>query len=87
MEGFPESIIQSLVVTQKWNDTLTPNIPMQYGLASADGYDGGVLPLLRWLELTRLAVPSPRPDGVLLSRLEELPSPRTLDLFGVQYLF
>jgi hypothetical protein len=53
---------------------------------SADGYDGGVLPLDRWLSVSRLLVPDPRPDGVLLSRLERVPDDRLLDLLGVRYL-
>jgi len=84
--ALPEPIILALLVAQKWHDTLTPNVALQYGLNTADGYDGGVLPLSRWLRLTTLLVPSPRPDGVLLSRLEVLPSDRLLDLLGVRYL-
>jgi len=82
----PEPVILALLVAQKWHDTLTPNVPLQYGLNTADGYDGGVLPLSRWLRLTTLLVASPRPDGVLLTRLESLPSDRQLDLLGVRYL-
>jgi hypothetical protein len=84
--GLPEPVIESVLVAQKWNDTLTPNLALQYGLNTADGYDGGVLPLLRWVNLSRLLVPSPRPDGVLLTRLEDLPTDRLLDLLGVRYL-
>jgi hypothetical protein len=84
--SLPEAQIESLLVAQKWNDTLTPKIPLQYGLATADGYDGGVLPLLRWLDLSRLLVDSARSDGVLLTRLDALPSDRLLDLLGVRYL-
>ncbi|HLZ27871.1 MAG TPA: hypothetical protein VKV73_11180 [Chloroflexota bacterium] len=86
LSGLPEPVVQSVLVAQKWNDTLTPNLPLQYGLNTADGYDGGVLPLLRWVNLSRLLVPSPRPDGVLLTRLEDLPSDQQLDLLGVRYL-
>jgi hypothetical protein len=82
----PEPIQYALVVAQKWHDTLTPNVPLQYGYNTADGYDGGVLPLLRWVRLSTLVVAEPRPDGVLLSRLEQLPSDRVLDLLGVRYL-
>lgn len=86
LSGLPEMVVQSVLVAQKWNDTLTPNLALQYGLNTADGYDGGVLPLLRWVNLSRLLVPSPRPDGVLLTRLEDLPSEQLLDLLGVRYL-
>jgi hypothetical protein len=84
--GLPASAVNSVLVAQKWHDTLTPNVPMQYGLSTADGYDGGVLPLQRWLQLSSLIVQSPRPDGVLLTRLDQLPSDRQLDLLGVRYL-
>jgi hypothetical protein len=86
LRDLPEPLIQSLLIAQKWHDTLTPNVPLEYGLASADGYDGGVLPLDRWLVLSRLLVPDPRPDGVLLSRLASVPDDRLLDLIGVRYL-
>jgi hypothetical protein len=81
-----EPLVYALIVAQKWHDTLTPNVPLQYGLNTADGYDGGVLPLLRWVRLSTLVVPSPRPDGVLLSRLESLPDDRVLDVLGVRYV-
>jgi hypothetical protein len=84
--ALPEPIVESVLVAQKWHDTLTPNVPLQFGLNTADGYDGGVLPLSRWLRLSGLLVSSPRPDGVLLTRLEAVPSDRLLDLIGVRYL-
>jgi hypothetical protein len=82
----PKPLVDQVLVAQKWHDTLTPNVPLQYGLNTADGYDGGVLPLLRWLHFSGLVVQSPRPDGVLLTRLVDLPSARILDLLGVRYL-
>jgi hypothetical protein len=86
LSSLPAPIVDQVLVAQKWHDTLTPNVPLQFGLNTADGYDGGVLPLLRWLHLSGLVVQSPRPDGVLLTRLDSLPSDRTLDLLGVRYL-
>jgi hypothetical protein len=84
--AFPENVVRSLLVAWKWRDTLAPNEPLQLGIRSADGYDGGVLPLQRFVQLSELLVASPRPDGVLLSRLSTLPSSRALDLVGVRYL-
>jgi hypothetical protein len=86
LSSLPSSIVDLVLVAQKWHDTLTPNVPLQYGFNTADGYDGGVLPLLRWLHLSGLVVESPRPDGVLLTRLDAVPSDRVLDLLGVRYL-
>jgi hypothetical protein len=86
LTGLPEPLINQVLVAQKWHDTLTPNVPLQYGLNTADGYDGGVLPMLRWLDLSGLVVQSPRPDGVLLTRLDQVPTNRILDLLGVRYL-
>jgi Bacterial membrane protein YfhO len=84
--NLPDQQVASVLVAQKWHDTLTPNLPLQFGLNTADGYDGGVLPLLRWLHLSSILVDSPRPDGVLLTRLERIPPARLLDLLGVRYV-
>jgi hypothetical protein len=86
LSALPEPQVISVLVAQKWHDTLTPNVPLQFGLNTADGYDGGVLPLLRWLRLSSLVVEAPRADGVLLTRLDALPSDQTLDLLGVRYV-
>jgi hypothetical protein len=86
LDGLPESTIVAGLAAQKWHDTLTPNVPIQFGLNTADGYDGGVLPLLRWLHLSGLVVESPRPDGVMLTRLDRVPPDRILDLLGVRYV-
>jgi len=84
----PERVIYNYAVASKHNEVLTPNLPLEYGLASPDGYDGGVLPLRRWLEFMRLVVSEdePRPDGVLRHRLYYLPDERLLDLMGVRWV-
>ncbi|HEX8969609.1 MAG TPA: hypothetical protein VF937_17125 [Chloroflexota bacterium] len=86
LPALPAHLADLVLVAQKWHDTLTPNVPLQYGFNTADGYDGGVLPLLRWLHLSGLLVNSPRPDGVLLTRLDGIPTTRQLDLLGVRYI-
>jgi hypothetical protein len=86
LASLPSEQLDNILVAQKWHDTLTPNVAMQFGLNTADGYDGGVLPLLRWLRLSSLVVRDPRPDGVMLTRLEDVPDDRTLDLLGVRYI-
>jgi hypothetical protein len=86
LSALPSDLVDMVLIAQKYHDTLTPNVPLQYGLSTADGYDGGVLPLLRWLHLSGLIVDSPRPDGVLLTRLNDVPTDRILDLLGVRYV-
>jgi len=80
--------LNNLLVTVKWNEMLWPNVPLVHRLASADGYDGGVLPLRTYYALTRamLGDERARPDGVLASRLDALPEDRWLDLLGVRWV-
>ncbi len=87
-EGMPKDVLESGIVATKWRETQNPNVPLQFGLRSVDGYDGGVLPLQRFVTLASLAIPPDdvRPDGVLQSRLDVPPDPRVLDLYGVQYV-
>ncbi|MBI4492481.1 MAG: YfhO family protein [Chloroflexi bacterium] len=81
----PRALLNYLVGV-KHTEILTPNLPLLYGLASADGYDGGVLPGQRFVELSKLLMPAEavRSDGVWRSRLEFVPPPRLLDLLGVR---
>jgi Bacterial membrane protein YfhO len=86
--GAPRQTLENLLVTVKWNETLWPNVPLVYRLASADGYDGGVLPLRAYYQLARamLGPVKARPDGVLASRLDTMPEARWLDLLGVRWV-
>lgn len=88
LTGISESASTAYLIARKWRETLAPNMPLQYGLRSADGYDGGVLPLQRFIDFSMLLMPPDRvrPDGVLQSRLTEPPEPRLLDLLGVSYV-
>jgi hypothetical protein len=83
----PPLALANLFYEVKWNETLLPNVPLSWRLASADGYDGGVLPLQTFYTLARamLGPDEARPDGVLASRLDELPEARWLDLLGVRW--
>ncbi|MEA2641779.1 MAG: hypothetical protein QOF51_3173, partial [Chloroflexota bacterium] len=69
----------------KLDEVMTPNVPLRYGLGTADGYDGGVLPLHRFLDFASLLASASeiRSDGVLRTRLITLPETRLLDLMGV----
>ncbi|HLH22801.1 MAG TPA: YfhO family protein [Chloroflexota bacterium] len=84
----PPPVIENYTVASKHDEVMTPNVPLEYGLATVDGYDGGVLPLARWLGLARalIAEDEPRGDGLLRHRLHYLPDERWLDLLDVRWV-
>ena len=45
------------LVNTKFKEIITPNLSMVFGIPTIDGYDGGVLPLRRYLTYKRVAVP------------------------------
>jgi len=85
-DQLPPQAIYDYVVATKLKEILAPNLPLVYRIPSADGYDGGVLPLKRYVELQQLFVPEPSPDGRLRERLREIPPSRVLNLLGIKYI-
>jgi len=85
-DQLPPRAIYDYVVVTKLKEILAPNLPLVYQIPSVDGYDGGVLPLKRYVELQRLFLPEPSPDGRLRERLKEIPSSRILSLLNVKYV-
>ncbi|MDX1616775.1 MAG: YfhO family protein, partial [Candidatus Promineifilaceae bacterium] len=75
-------------VAVKQQEIIAPNLSLQYGLSSVDGFDGGVLPLSSYSEITRLLLPdgARTTDGRLRELLDGLPEDHWLDLFNSQYL-
>jgi hypothetical protein len=80
--------IAEYVTAVKHIESLTPNMALRFGLRTVDGYDGGVLPLLRFDELKKLfPVQGPTvADGRLLLQLRSAPNPRLLGWLNVRYL-
>ncbi|MDP2660980.1 MAG: YfhO family protein [Dehalococcoidia bacterium] len=89
--------IYQLLVAIKHQEALSPNIPMKYGIATLDGYDGGVLPLRRYVEFKALlldgaplreaAVLKPnQADALLRDQLAGAPDRRLLGLMNVKYI-
>ena len=78
----------NLLVTQKYFEVMTPNVPQGFQIATVDGYDGGVLPLDGYVRMKEVLQPgaSAQPDAILRDQLKAVPPPRILDLFGVAYL-
>jgi hypothetical protein len=83
-----EDSIYDYVVVTKEKETITPNLSLLYGLQSIDGYDGGVLPLGRYVDLQRLVLPEEEisPDGRLQGRITEIPRGWVLNLLNVKYI-
>jgi hypothetical protein len=80
--------IYQYTVAVKAKEIVAPNLAMRYHLPSVDGYDGGVLPLRRFVGLQTLFLDEAQvnPDGRLRERLRAMPEARWLDLFNVRYV-
>jgi hypothetical protein len=80
--------IYDLIVASKIKEVLAYNMPLRYRLSSVDGYDGGLLPIERYVTLERLFLDEDLiwPDGRLRQQLRHLPPARLLSLFNVKYV-
>ncbi|MBI1802404.1 MAG: YfhO family protein [Chloroflexi bacterium] len=84
----PPEAVYEYIVAAKTKEIVAPNLAMLYHLDSVDGYDGGVLPLARYVNLQSLLLSEEQvnPDGRLRERLHAMPAARWLDLFNVRYV-
>lgn len=80
--------LYDLVVASKLQEIVAPNLPLLWRLPAVDGYDGGVLPLQRYVDLQTLFIPADQlaPDGRLREQLQETPPSRLLRLLGVEHV-
>jgi hypothetical protein len=76
------------VIAAKHKEVLSPNLPMAFGVSAVDGFDGGVLPLARYVTLQRLFLPEDEIsiDGRLRENLTAIPDGRWLSLFDVRHV-
>ena len=76
------------VIAAKHKEVLSPNLPLAFGVPAVDGYDGGVLPLARFVALQRLFLAEDEVsiDGRLRENLTIIPDGRWLNLFNVRYV-
>jgi hypothetical protein len=83
-----EQEIYDLVVATKRKEVLAYNLPLTYRLASVDGYDGGLLPVARYVTLERLFLREDDiwADGRLRQQLRQVPPARLLSLLNVKYV-
>ncbi len=81
-----ERSYRELLVTLKNSAILSPNMSMAYGLATADGYAGGVLPLRSYVEFRDLLLPGTgaTPDLLIQQAITDIPSDRVLDGLAVR---
>ncbi len=84
----PQQAQYDYTIAIKQKEIIAPNLPLAYGLASVDGFDGGILPLASYSDLMTLILPdhARTVDGRLREQLTAVPDPRWLDLFNAQYL-
>ncbi|RME76970.1 MAG: hypothetical protein D6784_04705 [Chloroflexi bacterium] len=87
-DHLPERAVYDLIVAAKEKEVLFFNLPLVYGLHSVDGYDGGILPLRRFLTLQRLFLPPDdlSPDGRLREKLKFTPPGRLLALLNTRWI-
>jgi hypothetical protein len=82
-----EQDLLSYLSYYKLREILEPNTPMAAGLASIDGYDGGLLPLSRYVRFKDLLDERPSaPDDRIRFVIKWLPNRPLLDLSGVRYI-
>ncbi|MCX6044834.1 MAG: YfhO family protein [Chloroflexi bacterium] len=83
-----EGAFAQLLVALKEQEILAPNLPLLWRIPAVDGFDGGVLPLQRYINSLTLFV-SPEhliPDGRLREQVKEIPNAALLALLNVQYV-
>ncbi|MCS7178433.1 MAG: YfhO family protein [Anaerolineae bacterium] len=80
--------VYSLLIAAKHREVLSPNLPLAFRVPAVDGYDGGLLPLARYIALGRAFLPEEAVaiDGRLRENLRVVPDGRWLSLLNVRYL-
>ena len=80
--------VEDWVAMIKHKDAMTPNIPLRFGIASIDGYDGGVLPLRSYVGIKELfpLKAANLIDGRLGIQLEKLPPVALLSWLNVGWI-
>jgi hypothetical protein len=83
-----DEALYDLVVASKQQEILAPNLPLLHRIPAVDGYDGGILPLARYVLLQRLFLDEAdvSTDGRLRELLEDVPPHALLDLLNVKYV-
>ncbi|MBV7330473.1 YfhO family protein [Chloroflexi bacterium TSY] len=83
-----QTAFDELIIALKSQEILAPNLPLLWRVPAVDGFDGGVLPLQRYIQAMELFV-SPEylvQDGRLREQVKVIPQSHLLSLFNVQYV-
>lgn len=82
------SAFSDLVIAQKAQEILAPNLSLLWRAPALDGFDGGVLPLMRYNQLALLLTSSDKlvSDGRLREQMTEVPTAQLLGALNVQHL-
>ncbi|MCA9920060.1 MAG: YfhO family protein, partial [Anaerolineales bacterium] len=72
----------------KQKEIVGPNLPLSFGLAAVDGFDGGILPLNSYSQFVQLVLPegTQTTDGRLREHLTAVPPNAWLDLTNSRYI-
>jgi hypothetical protein len=83
----PASEVYDAIVATKYKEMLSPNLPMIWGIASVDGYDGGILPLRSYAEFAKnFGATGATTDGRLRQMLKAVPPNEMLSLTNTQWI-
>ncbi len=94
--GMSDLAIRLALVDTKMRELVAPNLPLQWGIPTVDGFDGGLLPTENYSAFTSLMLPAdeqPSVDGRLREMLAQedclgacIPDLRWLNLSNTQYV-
>lgn len=83
-----EAAFADLIVALKSQEILAPNLSLLWRIPAVDGFDGGVLPLQRYIRFLTLFLPAQElvPDGRLREQVQTVPDTALLNLLNVRYV-
>lgn len=83
-----EAAFEEFIIALKSQEILAPNLSLLWRIPTVDGFDGGVLPLLRYNAFLSLLIPPEElvPDGRVREQLRSVPPAGTLELMDVRFV-
>lgn len=82
----PDAVYDAIIAT-KQKEVLSPNLPLTWGLAAVDGYDGGILPLRTYATFAQQFGDVPADtDGRLRQVLKTIPPNPLLNLTNTRWI-